>query len=219
MKKEILNKNNTKTQNRNILHTDKSKTMQTPVNAQYHATQNAITIISLIITIIILLILAGVTISFTMGENGIFKLAKSATEKYENSAEKEDAGINELNKNIEKYGIASNRDTITIDKKEYEQLKERIEKLENRYYPNKSLDLTLDNNQVIIPKSGWLYIEFFKEPAGSVFRAFRNENSVFLVACPTVNTGSSTYIPVNEGDEIKVSGGSSYFILRLRYNE
>lgn len=44
----------------------------------YYETQNAITIISLIITIIILIILAGVTISLTLGKNGIFNEAEYA---------------------------------------------------------------------------------------------------------------------------------------------
>lgn len=45
-----------------------------------YVTQTGITLIALIITIIILLILAGVTIKLTMGENGIFNLAKKAKE-------------------------------------------------------------------------------------------------------------------------------------------
>lgn len=223
MKKQILNKNITKTQNRSILHIDKSKTMQTLVNAQCYANQGhpyhdllhrGITLISLIITIIILLILAGVTILFTMRENGIFELAESATKKYENSAEKEETEINELNKEIEKYGIASNRDTVIIDKNEYEKLKN----LENRFYPNKSLNLTLTNNSVTIPENGWLYINFFKNPAGNVYYAFRNGETIFSVACPTIDTGSSTYIPVNKNDIITTTD-SSYFTLTLRYHE
>lgn len=52
--------------------------------------ENAITLISLVITIIILLILAGVTIGLTMGENGIFGLAEQAVEetKKESATEK-----------------------------------------------------------------------------------------------------------------------------------
>lgn len=42
--------------------------------------QKGITLIALIITIIVLLILAGVTISLTLGEGGIFKIATNAVE-------------------------------------------------------------------------------------------------------------------------------------------
>ena len=49
----------------------------------------AITLIALIITIIILLILAGVAISFTIGEDGIFDKSKKGAEKYEMAEAKE----------------------------------------------------------------------------------------------------------------------------------
>ncbi len=52
--------------------------------------QNAgITLIALIITIIILLILAGVTIHFTLGENGILRNAETAGKKYNEASVKE----------------------------------------------------------------------------------------------------------------------------------
>ena len=53
----------------------------------------AITLIALIITIIILLILAGVAISFTIGENGIFNKSKSAVGKYKASAAEEKLAV------------------------------------------------------------------------------------------------------------------------------
>ena len=40
-----------------------------------------ITLIALIITIIIMLILAGIVISFAIGENGIFKIARESSKK------------------------------------------------------------------------------------------------------------------------------------------
>ncbi len=82
-----------------------------------HETQKGITLISLVITIILLLILAGVAINFAIGENGIFKLAKDATEKYKNSAEKEEAEIAKANEYI-----ANGRETVVISKEEYESL-------------------------------------------------------------------------------------------------
>ena len=38
--------------------------------------ENGITLVALIITIILMLILAGVVLSLTIGENGVFKMAK-----------------------------------------------------------------------------------------------------------------------------------------------
>ena len=52
--------------------------------------EKAVTLISLVITIIILLILAGVTLSLTLGDNGIITQAQKAKEAQEIAAIKED---------------------------------------------------------------------------------------------------------------------------------
>ena len=41
--------------------------------------EKAVTLIALVITIVVLLILAGVTINLTLGDNGIFKVAEQAS--------------------------------------------------------------------------------------------------------------------------------------------
>ena len=57
---------------------------------------NGITLIALVITIVILIILAGVAINLTLGENGIFNKAKYAKEKYTNEEYLEQEQLNEL---------------------------------------------------------------------------------------------------------------------------
>ena len=59
-----------------------------------------ITLISLVITIIILIILAGITINLSLGENGLFGRAKEARDKYLASAEDEQRALNELYKQL-----------------------------------------------------------------------------------------------------------------------
>ena len=53
----------------------------------------AITLVALIITIIILLILAGVSLSMVLGENGLINKAQAGVNKYQESAIKEEAEI------------------------------------------------------------------------------------------------------------------------------
>ncbi|MCI8344868.1 MAG: hypothetical protein HFJ42_02675 [Clostridia bacterium] len=65
--------------------------------------QKAITLISLVITIIILIILAGVGINLSLGENGIFKRAKEAKNKYLIAQENEEKGLNEIENYIQEY--------------------------------------------------------------------------------------------------------------------
>ena len=61
--------------------------------------RRGVTLIALVITIIVLLILAGVTIAMLTGENGIISKAMQAKTKTEDSKETEEAGL----KKIENY--------------------------------------------------------------------------------------------------------------------
>ena len=58
--------------------------------------QNGITLVALVITIIVLLILAGVTISLTLGDKGIFTTAQQAAKNYTNESNKELDNLNTL---------------------------------------------------------------------------------------------------------------------------
>ena len=55
------------------------------------------------ITIIVLLILAGVTINLAVNNQGIFNKAKTATRAYKNASENEQTGLDEADKEIAKY--------------------------------------------------------------------------------------------------------------------
>ena len=63
--------------------------------------EKGITLIALVITIIILLILAGVTISTALGQNGLFQRAKLAAEEYKNSSIKEDENLKLVEKELD----------------------------------------------------------------------------------------------------------------------
>ena len=75
---------------------------------------SAITLIALIITIIVLLILAGVTLSMVMGESGIFSKANNASEQTKISNAKEIIRMqvleNELNKKTKDANAKSDED-------------------------------------------------------------------------------------------------------------
>ena len=71
-----------------------------------------ITLVSLIVTIIILMILAGVVIATVTGNNGILSKSKLARETYKNSANEENDQISSYENEIDKASIdiASSRD-------------------------------------------------------------------------------------------------------------
>lgn len=64
--------------------------------------QKGITLVALVITIIILLILAGVTISLTLGDKGIFTTAQTAAKNYTNAQDKEIHDINNFGNTLNK---------------------------------------------------------------------------------------------------------------------
>ncbi len=56
---------------------------------QYKKEDKGITLVALVITVVVLLILAGITIFYVMGDNGIFQKAKDAKEQTEVAIRKE----------------------------------------------------------------------------------------------------------------------------------
>lgn len=58
--------------------------------------QKGITLIALVVTIVVLIILAGVAISLSLSDNGIFNNARKARDKYSNAAAQEGNMINEV---------------------------------------------------------------------------------------------------------------------------
>ena len=69
----------------------------------------AITLIALIITIVILIILAGVVISLSLGNNGLFNKAQEAKEKYLNAQDYEETELGKIDNKINSY-VSGTRD-------------------------------------------------------------------------------------------------------------
>ena len=78
-----------------------------------------ITLIALVVTIIVLIILAGVSISLVLGENGIVNKAKKAKENTELAKTEEETMLNELAKQIEE-GTSGGTTNPPVEKSEIE---------------------------------------------------------------------------------------------------
>ncbi len=65
--------------------------------------QEGITLVALVVTIVVLLILAGITIMYTMGENSIFKKAQEAKNKTAEAIKNEQEYMNEVDNMVDKY--------------------------------------------------------------------------------------------------------------------
>ena len=79
-----------------------------------------ITLISLVITIIILIILAGIAINFAMGENGIITRAKNSKEQYTKEEIKEKLSLKIDDIQIEKQGNAKLSDLDGLNLEGYD---------------------------------------------------------------------------------------------------
>ncbi len=84
--------------------------------------EKGITLIALVVTIIILLILVGVTISQITGENGLIKRAKEAVEKYKNAEEEEQIKIGMLEQYVTDFSVVGGNegeDKASVDIKTF----------------------------------------------------------------------------------------------------
>ncbi len=63
--------------------------------------ESGITLVALVVTIIILLILAGITLNGALSANGLFIRAKQAAEKYKNAEEIEEEQLREIEKQLD----------------------------------------------------------------------------------------------------------------------
>lgn len=91
-----------------------------------------VTMLSLVVTIVILLILSGITIKFALDDNGIIKQSKLASEKYKNSTIQEQRTLNEISK--EMSTTSSNAGTSgegSSESDDYNQIKQENEELKN----------------------------------------------------------------------------------------
>lgn len=94
---------------------------------QKNCKENGITLVALVITIIILLILAGVSIA-ALTESGLLKKARQAEQKSENAQIKEEATLGDYEVKIGEY-IDGARDDDHVTREEYNSLLMEIEKL------------------------------------------------------------------------------------------
>lgn len=78
------------------------------INKLKHKTNKGITLVALVVTIIVLLILAGIVISLFIGNNGIFDRAKEAEEESKKASLKEELEFEILDVQVEKTTIGEN---------------------------------------------------------------------------------------------------------------
>ena len=174
-----------------------------------------ITLIALVITIVILLILTGVTIA-QLTENGLFEKVKLAKEKSDNSEKLENATLEDYEQKINEYGIISssredsvseiikNPKLILISKTssiiKLQVLAENVDSKDIAAYAifdnnNHEIKRVSENNEIIVQNLTQNTEYKFYARVLDKYGKFSNSTEVL-----TVKTDNKTYL-YNEGNE------------------
>ena len=97
--------------------------------------QRGITLVSLVVTIIILIILAGISINILVGQNGIITRARQAKENMVLAREKEEKQLNELYEQLEgsNQGIPPEEGTIGDLTNKLQDLQNKFDQIQAEY--------------------------------------------------------------------------------------
>ncbi len=115
--------------------------------------ERGITLIALVVTIIILLILSGVTLNIALSDGGLFSKTKEAAKKYQTESERE-----ALEMSIMSYKLGENTEDETT---------KLGKKLVDRSLDNSSTwDIIVEKNTNKTYGTGWYYIEKGQEIEG-----------------------------------------------------
>ena len=163
-----------------------------------------ITLIALVVTIIVLIILAGVSISLVLGENGIITIAKRAKENTELAKVEEETRLNELAKQLEEGtsgGTTNPPETIKT-----------VEEVKGGDYFNKLTTIKDSNGNLIKVPEGFKVAE---DSGINVTEGIVIEDNDIIDGIGNNRGNQYVWIPV--GKEIKKSDGTKVNITLGRY--
>lgn len=179
-----------------------------------------ITLITLVITIVVLIILAGVVISLSLGENGLFKKAKMGAEEYKNAQVYEETQISKFTNDIDSQ-VNGNRDNITISEEELEILinEKIIEKLTTTSlldYENKVniSSYRSENNKYTFLTNGIIQISGTSSSGGWCY-VYINGTHIACLQNKGHHDAYSTI--VNKGDNIYFESHTSSWTMETAY--
>ncbi len=156
------------------------------MNKQYK--EKGITLAALVVTVIILLILAGVTLNIALSENGIFSKAKKATKEYQIASEREYLEQNVLSVQLDKY--MGNVSSEKLGKE-----------LNTRNLNNTSNWHIIKVNEKSY-EMGWNYVE-----KGTELEGYGNAKNSWLINYETgevIELEEDNYISLSAGDMLAV---------------
>ena len=162
-----------------------------------------ITLIALVVTIIVLIILAGVSISLVLGENGIVNKAKKAKENTELAKVEEETSLNELAKQIEETSGGTTNPPETI---------KTVEEVKGGNYFDKATTIKdSDGNLIKVPEG----FKIAEDSGINVTEGIVIEDNDIIDGIGNNRGNQYVWIPVGNG--IKKADGTTVDITLGRY--
>ena len=163
-----------------------------------------ITVISLVVSIIVLIILAGISINMLVGDNGIITMAQKAKENVELAKVEEETALNELYEEMNQEGIDIGDEESNEKDKIIKSLQEQLEEQEKEIEELK--------RQLMI----------YKLAEGDYIKYDTGVEGVGVITCRVLYTASSKYglqiiSDKNVGEDITL-GGTTFTEAQTSYN-
>ena len=151
--------------------------------------QNGITLVALIVTIVVLLILAGITIMYTMGDNSIFKKAQEAKDKTNQAIKNEQEYMNSIDNMLNEYlngtingGISTPTDVsienIKSDWETIEKIAQEIAKDDAITSETEEVKVTVDGKRYTIKPGDIFEVEYNGEARRVRVLGFKHDDLI-----------------------------------------
>ena len=169
-----------------------------------YSRQAGITLIALVVTIVVLLILAGVTINALFGDTGIINRAKDAQNKMDQAAENDLKAINGFDEWVD--GMTSDphpSNKITV--------KETGEKIGKDFQTDTVIAEDKNGNQVVLPGGFKISGDSGESVEQGVVIEDKEGNQFVWVPVSNINGDGSNRIKKDDGSEVEITLGRYTF--------
>ncbi len=178
--------------------------------------ERGITLIALVVTIIILLILAGVTLNIALSDGGLFEKAKGGSEKYKQAQTNEEGLITDIEKEMDKYG-SGNPSTVSPTPTEGTPTTIQDAKSKDYTFENTTTVTDGNGNKVVIPGKFHIASDSGITVQEGIVIEDSDGNQFVWIPVSNVNGGTDQNGANNEDNLITVEEGKTVEITLGRY--
>ena len=178
-----------------------------------YSNQKGITLIALVVTIVVLLILAGVTLNALFSENGILVKAKDTGNKMDDAKKSDLDAINDLDKWINEKTGTGNGDGEKEDPTEKPKITDSSLTSDDRTNTDSKTVIAKDEkeNQVVVPGGFKIAADSGDTVQKGIVIEDKEGNQFVWVPVSNVNADGSNKIIKDDGSEVEITLGRYTF--------